>query len=275
MPGFVYRAQDQTGYGNTGALVHAGTLGRWLLTPKGVLAWPQGPQLWTWGGAQTGVAGLGWLTTGQGIATLIPRYPDTLQLSFLGEPCTLPFVRPWALIRSVCECEKHNCWMGTPLLPMGKFPKGEMAGTVGSLPAEDVTHPTGPCGPCVFCPVQRSAAPTQALFFFTLLEMSKMSIPQSRLGVFVTSRAGRQPPAPPAPDLGLTALTVPGWDFQDTPDSPNSKRPVLLDAWVSWGVLLPPGCCTHPGSAQKAAVCHVPRAELLNVLNSLAGTRPF
>lgn len=162
-----------------------------------------------------------------------------------------------------------------PCYLRGDFQKEKWQAPWGFLSAEDVTHPTAPCGPCVFCLVQHSAAPTRALFFFTLLEMSKMSIPQSRLGVFVTSRAGRQPPAPPAPDLGLTALMVLGWDFQDTPGSPNSKRPVLLDAWVSWGVLLPPGCCTHRGSAQKAAVCHIPRAELLNVLNSLAGTHPF
>lgn len=66
--------------------------------------WLPGPQLWTWV-VQTGVAGVGWLTAGQGMGTPIPRHLDTLQKVFLEELCALPFVRPWTLLLSLCECE--------------------------------------------------------------------------------------------------------------------------------------------------------------------------
>lgn len=60
-----------------GALVRAGTLGRWLSTPKGVLAWLWGPRLWTWGGADgCGGAGLAHYRAGHSYPdTQIPRHP--------------------------------------------------------------------------------------------------------------------------------------------------------------------------------------------------------
>lgn len=123
-------------------------------------------------GVQRGVAGVPGSVQGR---AEVARHPDPPKMGFLEEPRMLPFVRPCALLLSLCEREKLSCWMGSPcyqrVVSRGCKPKWQAPW--GFLPAEG---PTPSPGSCLLGLAQHSATPTRPCFSLPCCKCQKCQL---------------------------------------------------------------------------------------------------